>query len=183
MQRQELGATDWRYRLWLGLLVAASVGFTLGFACAVPFAAFGAAAALTLTRRDALLLVGAVWLANQIVGFAAMSYPWDGSTLTWGLILGGIAILSTLAPQGVMRALQGQHGIVVAAASFAGAFLVYEIGLYLISATLMGGIEDFEFGIVARIFEINAAAFAGLLALNRLGSAITPSVTPALARS
>ena len=34
---------DWRHPLWLAFLVAASVAFSFGFACAVPFAAFGAA--------------------------------------------------------------------------------------------------------------------------------------------
>ncbi len=35
-----------RHRLWLAILVVATIAFTLVFACAAPFAAFGAAAAL-----------------------------------------------------------------------------------------------------------------------------------------
>jgi hypothetical protein len=48
---------EWRHPLWLGWLVAAGVVFSLGLACSVPLAAFAAAAALTLSRRDALLLI------------------------------------------------------------------------------------------------------------------------------
>jgi hypothetical protein len=48
---------NWRRLVWFGLLISASVAFSLGLACATPFAAFGAAAALTLSRRDALVLV------------------------------------------------------------------------------------------------------------------------------
>ncbi len=62
--------TGWGHQLWLALLVAASAAFSFVFACATPFAAFAAAAALTLSRRDALRLTVAVWLANQVLGYA-----------------------------------------------------------------------------------------------------------------
>jgi hypothetical protein len=39
-----------------------------------------------------------------------------------------------------------------------------EGGLYLISATVMGGTEDFAVPLVVRIIEINAAAYAALIA-------------------
>jgi hypothetical protein len=161
-------ATGWRHHLWLALLVAASLAFTFGFACAVPFAAFGAVAALTLRQRDGLLLIVALWLVNQIIGFGFLHYPWDGSTLAWGAILGGIALLSTAAAQATVR----RQGVALSAmASFAAAFMVYEGGLYLISATGMGGTEDFAAAIVVHILEINAAGFAALLAAALLAAA------------
>ena len=73
-----------RQLLWLAPLIGASVAFSLGLACATPFAAFAAAAALTLSRRDAYVLILSVWLANQFVGFTVLSYPWTASTLAWG---------------------------------------------------------------------------------------------------
>jgi len=88
---------DWRHPLWLALLVAASVVFSLGLACAAPFTAFGAAAALTLSRRDALVLVMSVWLANQLVGFTLLHYPWTANAFAWGGALGVVAVLATLA--------------------------------------------------------------------------------------
>ena len=165
----------WRHHLWLALLVAASLAFTFGFACAVPFAAFGAIAAMTLPQREALLLTVALWLVNQIVGFGFLHYPWDGTTLAWGAILGGVALLSTAAAQATIRQ---QSMIATAAASFAAAFVVYEGGLYLISATVMGGAEDFAAPIVVRILEINAASFAVLLAAATLAAAIGPRAEP-----
>ena len=150
----------WRHHLWLALLVAASLGFTFGFACAVPFAAFGAVAALSLSRRDALLLMLALWLVNQIVGFGVMHYTWDTMTVAWGGILGAIAVFSTLAAQAAIV----RNATIAAAGCFAAAFGVYEGGLYLISTFVMGGAEDFITSIVVRIFEINGAAFLGLLA-------------------
>jgi hypothetical protein len=157
------------HALWLALLVAASVAFSLGFACAVPFAAFGALAALTLARRDALLLVGAVWLANQLVGFAVLGYPWTISTVAWGVVFGVVAVLATVAAQSIAGRAGGRGAVVVALAAFVGAFIVYEGGLFA-AAGLLGGTDAFMPAIVTRILEINAAAFVGLLVLNRLAS-------------
>jgi hypothetical protein len=180
LQQASFQPAAWRHALWLALLVVASVAFSLGFACAVPFAAFGAVAALTLSRRDALLLIGAVWLANQIVGFTVLSYPWDASTLTWGVVLGIVAILTTLAAQAIARRLQGRGAAAVSLAAFVGAFIVYEGGLYLVSATLLGGTEDFTPTIITRILAINAAAFAALLVLDRLAVAGGLAAKPVL---
>jgi hypothetical protein len=170
----------WRQWSWLALLLAASLGFTLGFACAVPFAAFGAVAAITLRRRDALLLTVALWLVNQIIGFTVLHYPWDTMTFAWGAILGGIAVLSTVAAQMTIRR---RGAVVTAVASFAAAFIAYEGGLYLISATVMGGTENFAAAIVLRIFEINAAAFVCLLAVALLFAAADHSMLRASSRA
>lgn len=160
-------SVGWRHHLWLALMIAASLASTLGFACAVPFAAFGAVSAMTLLRRGALLLTVALWLINQLIGFALLHYPWDGMTLAWGAILGGIAVLSTAAAQAAMR---GEGLVATALTSFAAAFVVYEGGLYLISASVMGGTEDFAAAIVVRILEINAAAFVALLTVALLAA-------------
>jgi hypothetical protein len=164
--------SGWRHATWLALLVAASVAFTLGLACAMPFAGLGAAAALTLRRRDALLLTDAAWLANQIVGFAFLSYPTTADTFVWGVVLGLVALLTTLAAQELVGRLAGRGAVVVALASFAGAFVVYEGALYLVAATWLGGTEDFAPALVTYILAINAGAFVGLLALHRLGLAM-----------
>jgi len=157
---RERCAAGWRHHLWLALLVAASFVCTFGLACAVPFAAFGAIAAMTLHRRDALLLTAALWLINQIVGFTVLHYPWDGMTLAWGAILGIIAVLSMLAAQ---IAIRGQRVVTTVIAGLAAAFVVYEGGLYLVAATVMGGTEDFAAAIIIRIFALNAGALAVLL--------------------
>jgi hypothetical protein len=164
--------SGWRPALWLALLVAASVAFTLGLACAMPFAAIGAAAAMTLARRDALILTVAAWLANQVVGFAFLSYPWTAETITWGIVLGIVAVLTTLTAVESTRRVARQGTLIAALVGFAGAFVVYEGGLFLVSATWLGGMEDFAPAIVAYILAINAGAFLGLMILHRVGVAI-----------
>jgi hypothetical protein len=167
-----------RHILWLTLLVAASVAFTFGFACAVPFAAFAAATALTLNTRDALLLTIALWLANQIVGFGPLGYPWDGSTLLWGGVLGVVALLSTAAARIASTRLARAPHAVVLVLSFAAAFVVYEGSLYIVSAAWLGGTEDFAGSIVASIAELNVLAFIGLLILERLGRMLGLAAAP-----
>ena len=169
-----------RHVLWLALLVAASVAFSFGFACAVPFAAFAAATALTLGARDALLLTIALWLANQIVGFAFMGYPWDGTTLLWGGVLGVVALLSTGAARlASTRLARASYGAILVG-SFAAAFIVYEGSLYLVAAAWLGGTEGFVPAIVAYIAGLNLLAFVGLLILERLGRILGLAAAPVL---
>jgi hypothetical protein len=163
---------DSRHPLWLALLVAASVVFSLGLACAVPLAAFAAAAALSLSRRDALLLIVLVWLANQLVGFTLLDYPWTASAFAWGAVLCVAALLATLAGQWIAGRFANAHGAFTATATFLAAFAVYEAALFAVSATLLGGTEIYTAAIQGRIFAINAAAFVGLLALHRLASSV-----------
>jgi hypothetical protein len=156
----------------LGLLVGASVIFSLGLACAVPLAAFAAAAALSLSRRDALLLILLVWLANQFVGFTVLHYPWTASTFAWGVVLGAVAVLATLAGQWIADRVVGGRRAVVAMATFLIAFAVYEVALFTVSAILLGGTEIYTAAIQGRIFAINAAAFVGLLVLNQFATSV-----------
>jgi hypothetical protein len=46
--------------VWLGLLCASAL-LTAAYTCVTPFAAFAVIAAAALSRRDALLLIGALW--------------------------------------------------------------------------------------------------------------------------
>jgi hypothetical protein len=172
LQRSTSAHAAWRHLLWLALLVVASVMFSLALACAVPLAAFAAVAALTLSRRDALYLIALVWLANQLVGFAVLNYPWTASTFAWGVVLGAVALLATLTGQWTAGRSVGAARAVSFAATFLVAFVVYEAALYAVSVALLGGTEIFTEEIQGRIFAINAAAFVGLLALSRLAISV-----------
>jgi hypothetical protein len=171
-------AASWRQAFWLLLLIAASLAFGLGFGCAVPFAAFGAVAALTMGRWRALSLVVAIWLANQLVGFGILGYPWTADAAAWGAALGIVALLAALAAQWAVRYAGGHGAIAASAAAFGAAFVVFEGGLYLVAAALLGGTADYTNAVVTRILEINLAGFVGLLVLNRLAVAGGLVATP-----
>jgi hypothetical protein len=150
------------------LLAGASVAFSLGFACATPFAAFCAAAACTLPRRDAYYLTGAVWLANQTIGFAFIHYPWTVNAFAWGAAIGLTALLSTWAARQTVLRLPEMHPLAGIGLAFLAAFAAYETALLCCSLWL-GGTEDFTLAIQTRIFAINAVALIGLYALNGAG--------------
>lgn len=114
------------------VLVTAAILFSFAMACGMPFAALGALAALAMVPRDAVLLAGLGWLANQAIGFGILGYPLDATTIAWGGVLGlsalagvgmallalrmtrsaGLAVRLVLA---LVAAWAGQQGIVVAA--------------------------------------------------------------------
>ena len=73
---------------WMAVLVTAAILFSFAMACGMPFAALGALAALTMAPRDAAVLAGLGWFANQAIGFGVLGYPLDATTIAWGGVLG-----------------------------------------------------------------------------------------------
>ena len=149
----------------VAVIAASSVTLTLGFACALPFAAFAAISALIFKSRAAVGAVLAVWLMNQIIGFALLHYPTDASTIAWGFALGVIGLLSLGAAILVLSRLEGFVGAVV---SFLAAFVVYEAAIYVVCVASGTGVGSFTTSIVTRIFLINAVSFGVLLAAREL---------------
>jgi hypothetical protein len=147
------------------LLAASSLAFTLGFACALPLAAFPTVSALMFQPRTAVGAVLTVWLMNQIIGFSLLHYPTDPSTIAWGFALGAIGLLSLGAAFLVLSRLGGLVGIL---ASFLAAFVVYEGAIYIICVASGTGVGSFTAPIVTRIFFINAISFGCLLAAREL---------------
>jgi hypothetical protein len=158
-----------RRSAWIGVLVIANLLFSWAFACAAPFAAFAAAAALTLARRDALTLIVAVWAANQVVGFTLLGYPADAVSLSWGVLLLVAAIVAVLMAQLCVARLGELPGLARAAATLVAAFVAYEV--VLVAATpVLGGIANFAPDVVGQVFALNVFGTAGLFALTQLGA-------------
>lgn len=144
--------------LWFILLTSFSAVLSLGYACAVPFVAFATFAALSMTRSEALFVVGAVWLINQAIGFAVLGYPWTLDCLAWGLALGIVSVLSCLAVGLIAATATRLPSFLVTILCFIGAFFVYEGGLFLVAHTLLGGTQTFTLAILEQIVAINALA-------------------------
>lgn len=152
--------------IWMTILAGASAVFSFSLAGASPFAAIGAASAITLTRRDALLMSCVAWFVNQCVGFAFLHYPTDAASFAWSAALGIVAVLATLAAKWMLKRVARYGALDAAVATLVAAFAVYEGGLFLLAATAFGVTGHFTLSIVARVGEINAVAFAVLLASN-----------------
>lgn len=152
-----------RTSVWITLVAGSSLLFSLSLACATPFAALATIAGTTMSRRHALLLVAAAWLANQTVGYLILGYPRTWDSFTWGAAIGIAAALATL----VTREFAGRFGRTLALATgFVVAFIVYESALFAATAVLPSGAEAFSPSVVGEIFAINVLALAGLIAMH-----------------
>lgn len=153
---------------WGVTLVAASIICSCGFACAAPLAAFAAATALTRNRREAVALLLVVFLANQAIGFAALHYPWEATTVGWGIALGLASIAALFGAAWAKERLSATAPVFRVSVGFLAAFAIFE-GILLAAAVLAGsGFGAFAPLVVARIFAINVAAFVALMALRQL---------------
>ncbi|RQH16362.1 hypothetical protein [Bradyrhizobium sp. RP6] len=146
------------------LLTVSCALASFAFACATPFAAFAVVAAAMLPLRPALLVVTGAWLVNQTIGFSALHYPIDGSSIAWGFVIGAAALLATVVASGVLRMLpQGRAPLMLAIALFA-AYAAYELALFA-ATPFLGGEGAFTAAIVTRIGLTSAAWLAGLVAV------------------
>lgn len=167
---------------WLALAAASSALFSLMFACAAPFAAVAAFAAAKVSLRLALGLVSAAFVANQAVGFLFLSYPLTLDSCGWGAAIGLTAVIATLAAAAIPGSSRSRpHPLLKIIASFAGAFVVVQAGLFAASFILPPGDEAFAPNTVIRLFFINALTFAGLFGAGRLLA--TPATSRYAARS
>jgi hypothetical protein len=154
--------------LWILLLTAASVFVTLGMACATPFAALATLAALHLSRRDGLALVGIAWLADQAVGYGLLGYPRTANGFAWGVILGVGAFVALVAAQALVERLRDRSPVLAGGLGFAGAFVTYQAVLVVATAVLASGAEAFSLPIVGWVLRVNLLSLVGLLILYRL---------------
>lgn len=161
-----------RRALWIGLLTASSLLLSLIFACATPFAAFAALAALNMKRTDAFLLTLIVWLANQAVGYGVLHYPQTFDSFAWGAAIGIAALLATAAAVATERYLSWSGAVVTMAIAFAAAFAVYELALYATAFVLPSSDSAFLWPVVRDILKVNLLALIGLGLLSSAASAV-----------
>jgi hypothetical protein len=164
---------------WSAFLIIGSAVGTLAFACATPFAAVAAIAALTLPARAALITSLGVWLGNQAVGFLLLRYPLTADSLAWGPVLGASAILATAAAirlSGGFERTDLRRWLV----AFAAALVTQQV--VVLAASLVDGTASLQ--IAAAVSGLNVVWFAVLAVIHRLlaGAVARPEPAPLTAR-
>ena len=162
---------------WFAVLIAAALGSSFTFFCVAPFAAFAVLTAATLSRRDAFLAVGLIWLANQILGFSALGYPFEADALLWGIAIGVAIFAATQIAVSVFGALRGKAWWQTIPAAFVAAFVTYEVLLYLVSLAL-GGSQNFALDIDAKLALSDACWLLGLGILRYWLASFAPTRAP-----
>lgn len=80
----------------------------------------------------------------------------ETSTLAWGLALGGAAVIGTLAALATFQRLASRPPLARSVAAFVASFVFYQLTLYVVAASWLGGTEMFAPGIVSQVLVINA---------------------------
>ena len=149
--------------LWSAIIGLTAVLGSYGLACVFPFAALAALAAVTLPTRQAAILIGAVWAANQIVGFTLLSYPQDAQAYAWGIIIGAAALFALGAAKVVFGA-ETQLLSIRTIAALATSIIAYQAVMF-IGAAGLDGFASSTPKIVATVARNDIFWFAGLGAL------------------
>ncbi|MCX7900511.1 MAG: hypothetical protein N2444_10625, partial [Methylocystis sp.] len=136
---------------------------TIALACATPFAAFAAFAALMFPRREALIAAASVWLANQAVGFVVLGYPITPVSMLWGGAIGASVVGATLATQAVC-ARAPISGVSASLFAFGASQIVFRAAMML-TALVLGGIEGFTLANLAYLSALDAVTLIVALAL------------------
>jgi hypothetical protein len=170
--------------LWIGLITIGSVLGSLAFACAAPLAAMATIAGLKMRMGEGLALVGAAWLANQLVGFLVLDYPQTGDSFAWGAAI-GVAGLAAFAAAAATTRMRLQE-IAAVVAAFAAAFAAYEATLFAATAVLTSSDAAFSGEVVLRLLQVNAVALVALVAAYWIAVTLRllrpqPSSTPHIA--
>jgi hypothetical protein len=153
------------------LLIAASAALTIVFTCITPFAAFAVIGAISLSRWNAVGLTVVLWLANQAVGYRVLHYPWTARSFAWGVAIGGAAVIGTLAAHWTVARLGAFRSSVQALGAFVPAFALYQLTLYAVAISILGGAGAFVPEIVGRVFLVNGVTLVCLDGLNQLVAA------------
>ena len=146
---------------------------SFALACATPFAAFAVIAAATLPLCPALLVVTGAWLINQSIGFGALHYPINASTISWGFVIGAAALAATTASDVLLRALPPKRTPLVLALTLVCAYGAYEFAL-LTATPILGGAGAFTTAIVARLGMLNMVWLVALVVACEIVRLINP---------
>lgn len=155
---------------WPGILTVATVLGSLALACATPFPALAALAALFLPRRTAFALIGVNWAVNQAIGFAFLNYPLNWDCVRGGLDLGAASLACMGAAILVQSALRKYGSTLVVIASLVAAFAASEVVLFVLGGARYS--DDYSMPILVYLLSLNGISLAGLLLVQAVGTAI-----------
>lgn len=155
---------------WMVVLVTAAILFSFAMACGIPFAALGALAALTMAPRDAALLAGLGWFANQAIGFGVLGYPLDATTIAWGGVL-GLSALTGVGSALLALRMTRAHGLAVRLPlAFVAAWAGQQGIVVVAGAGLLESASATAPAVLWFMLWTNALAFAALLGVQWIGA-------------
>lgn len=157
--------------LWIVLLTVASTVTTLVLACATPFPALAALAALHMRRSDGLTLMAIAWAASQLTGFLVLGYEVKSTTWGWAIGLAVAALASGVGAYAALGQVDGRLGgrstALRLAVAYVAGFVAFKIAILAFAFWLGGVATTLDPDILMRQFVRNGAILIGLFALYR----------------
>ena len=150
--------------LWIFLLTAGSIATTFALACATPFAALNALAAVHMRKNDGIKLMLLVWAASQVVGFGFLDYPHRLETYAWGIALGMGAVAALFGADAALARRSLKTEPAQLAMAYVAAFVSFKTVIALWALGLGGIATTLDPAIVARQFLRDGAILIGLFA-------------------
>ena len=91
-----------------------------------------------------------------------------------GVAIGGAAVLGVLCARWTVRRLDACAAPVRMLAGFGTAFTIYQLALYVVAASWLGGTGAFSPGIIGHVLLVNPVTLVGLLGLGHLVDVVGP---------
>lgn len=154
--------------LWVGLMTIASTVTTLVLACATPFPALAAIAALHVRRQEGFILMLAAWGVSQGVGYCVLGYEMTGENAAWAVTMALAAIAAVLGAGWAAGRSAGAHPALRLAAAYGAAFVAFKLVVLGGAVLLNSGWTAFAPDVLARQFVRYAMILGGLLGLQYL---------------
>lgn len=154
--------------LWIGAMVVVSTITTLLLACATPFPALAAIAALHVRRGEGIALLLAAWIAAQITGFGLLHYPVNADSLGWAVALGVAAVGSLIGADLAVGAFPRARYPVRLIGAYVAAYVAFKAVVLLGAMALGSGWAAFSADVLWRQFVRYGLILLGLVVFHQL---------------
>lgn len=154
--------------IWIGLITVASAITTLVLACATPFPALAALAALYVRRSEGLMLMAAAWATSQAIGFGLNGYALDGTNFAWSVALACGAVGSLLVARYAAARAAHLNPLLQLSIAYVAAYLAFKSVVFVWTLALDEGWAAFSAEVLARQFVRYGLILGGLVLLHRL---------------
>jgi hypothetical protein len=149
------------------MTIASSVT-TLALACATPFPALAAIAALYVRRQEGIILMLAAWAVSQGVGYCLLGYQMTAENAVWAVTMALAAIAAVLGAGWVAGRSAGSLPAFRLGAAYGTAFVAFKLVILGGAMLIDSGWAAFAPGILAQQFVRYAMILGGLLGLQHL---------------
>jgi hypothetical protein len=106
-----------------------------------------------------------------------LHYPSNARSVAWGVTIGAGAVIGTVAAHGTLGHARSFRTPVQALVAFAAAFGVYQLTLYAVAVSVLGGTGAFVPRIVGQALLVNTVTLVGLYGLSQLVAIVGRAVS------